>query len=154
MAAMVLPALSKAKERAQSINCVNNLKQQGLAFRIWSLDNDDKFPFNVSTSKGGTFELCDRGGDGFDRNSFQHFQVMSNELNTPKILVCPLDAGRQAALNFQNLQAANVSYQVRSGTNVSDANPNEVLTYCPVHHHVGYANGSVKQGSKDQPPSF
>ena len=61
--AMVLPALAKAKERAQSISCVTNMKQIGLAFRLWEGDNNDQFPFNVSTGKGGTLELCDRGSD-------------------------------------------------------------------------------------------
>jgi hypothetical protein len=147
-AAMVLPALAKAKERAQSINCVNNLKQIGLACRIWAGDNDDKFPFNVGTAKGGTLELCDRGGDGYDRNSSRHFRVMSNELNTPKILVCPSDSSKHAAMNFGQLQPENVSYQVRSGPNINDSNPNEVLVYCPIHHHILRVDGSVEQGKR------
>ena len=40
-------SLAKAKERAQSIACVNNLKQFGLAVRIWALDNNDSNPPNV-----------------------------------------------------------------------------------------------------------
>lgn len=44
LAGMMLPALSKAKARAQRINGVNNLKQIGLAARQWALDNGDRFP--------------------------------------------------------------------------------------------------------------
>lgn len=145
-AAMLLPAFAKAKQKAQSIACVNNLKQVGLAFRIWAGDNNDQFPFNVSTSKGGTLETCQRGGDGYDRSAYLHFQVMSNELATPKILVCPSDSAKQPAADFASLQSWNVSYQVRSGAKVTDVNPTEILTYCPTHHHTGYADGSVKQG--------
>jgi len=145
-AAMLLPALAKAKSRAQSISCVNNLKQIGLAFRIWSVDHGDQFPFNTSTSKGGTLELCSRGAGGFDQNSFQHFQVMSNELSTPKILICPADPSKQLATTFANLQAINVSYQVRTGTNITELSPQEVLAHCPIHGHDAMCDGSVRQG--------
>jgi hypothetical protein len=43
-AAMLLPALASAHEKAREINCVNNEKQLALAIRIYSGDNKDKFP--------------------------------------------------------------------------------------------------------------
>jgi hypothetical protein len=43
-AAMLLPALAAAKERAQTINCVNNEKQLALAVRIYCGDNTNHFP--------------------------------------------------------------------------------------------------------------
>jgi len=150
ISAMTLPALAKAKERAQRINCVNNMKQQGLAFRIWAQDHEDKFPFNVEREKGGTLEACNRGADGYDRGSYRHFMVMSNELHTPKILVCPADTNTKAAQDFPGLLAGNVSYSIRSGEKVDEANPTEVLIYCPIHQHVCYADGSVKQGARKE----
>jgi len=51
---MLLPALAKAKAKAQRINCVNNLKQVGLSFRIWSGDNGDRYPQRVPNTEGGT----------------------------------------------------------------------------------------------------
>jgi type II secretory pathway pseudopilin PulG len=105
LAAMLLPALARAKQKAQRINCVNNLKQTGLAFRIWEGDNGDKYPMAVSTDKGGTMEFT-TGAD-----TFRHFQVMSNELSTPKILICPADT-RTIANNFVHLKNQNVSYFV------------------------------------------
>ena len=41
LAGMLLPALSKAKTKAQGISCLNNLKQLTLAWRLWSDDNND-----------------------------------------------------------------------------------------------------------------
>ena len=118
LAAMLLPALASAKKKAQRINCVNNLKQCGLSFRIWEGDNGDKMPMDVPLAKGGTKEF-DTGAD-----TFRHFQVMSNELNTPKILICPSDT-RTAAYNFTRLKNSNVSYFV--GLEANDEFPQRFL---------------------------
>ncbi len=142
-AAMLLPALGKAKERAQSINCVNNMKQIGLSFRQWSVDNKDLFPWQVSVTNGGTMELAIQGADNIDPNPI-HFEVLSNELNTTRILICPGDTTKTAAFKFQNLKAYNVSYQLHSGSNVSDAFPNQVLAICPIHGHVLTCDGAVQ----------
>ncbi len=44
LAAMLLPALSRAKARAKSTQCLNNLKQLGIATWMYSNDNDDRLP--------------------------------------------------------------------------------------------------------------
>ena len=44
LAAMLLPALSKAKQKAQAIACLNNLKQIGLATMLYLGDNEDRYP--------------------------------------------------------------------------------------------------------------
>ena len=107
LAAVLLPKLASNKNPAQRITCTNNLKQLGLAYRQWGLDNGDKFPMQVSVTNGGTMELVESGV------VYPHYQVMSNELNTPKILVCPEDKGRTAAAAFTtNLSRANLSYFV------------------------------------------
>jgi type II secretory pathway pseudopilin PulG len=152
--AMLLPALMRAKDRAQSINCMNNMKQIGLAFRIWALDHQDQYPANVSTTQGGTRDRSEPGNDGFDKNAAFQFEVMSNELSTPKILVCPADKSKQVALSFQNLQPANVSYQVRFGTNIDGSNPQAVLAVCPIHGHTLMCDGSVQAVYGHRKPTF
>ena len=47
LAAMLLPALSKAKEKANQISCVNNLKQLQLAHAMYPIDNEDKLVLNA-----------------------------------------------------------------------------------------------------------
>jgi prepilin-type N-terminal cleavage/methylation domain-containing protein/prepilin-type processing-associated H-X9-DG protein len=44
LAAILLPALSRAKESARAIQCLNNLRQLGLAVRLYADDNADEFP--------------------------------------------------------------------------------------------------------------
>ncbi len=63
LAAMLLPALARAKSRAQRISAVNNLKQIGLACRTWALDNGDRLPMS--------------------------FEDMMNELGTDKVTYDP-----------------------------------------------------------------
>jgi prepilin-type processing-associated H-X9-DG protein/prepilin-type N-terminal cleavage/methylation domain-containing protein len=102
-AAIFLPTICRRPRYGPHlINCTNNLKQIGLAFRTWALDNNDKFPMQVSVTNGGTMELVESG------SVFQHFQVMSNELSTPKILFCPAesDAKRGMANKFATTAGA------------------------------------------------
>ena len=44
LAAMLLPALGKARERARRVSCASNLKQLGLAAHTYAMDYDDRFP--------------------------------------------------------------------------------------------------------------
>ena len=148
LSALLLPALAGAQKKGQAINCVNNLKQVGLAFRVWDGDHGDQYPFNVSTNQGGTLEWCAVGADGLDLNSWRHFQVMSNELSTPIILHCPADQIHQPALDFTHFTAENVSYLVHSGANVSETNPEMVLAVCMIHNEVLLGDGSVMHVTK------
>lgn len=74
--------------------CVSNLKGIGLGFRQWALDNSDKYPDQVSITNRGASEFAANG------NLHAIFMVMSNELNTPKVLVCPEDKGHTIATTF------------------------------------------------------
>jgi prepilin-type N-terminal cleavage/methylation domain-containing protein len=92
LAAMLLPALAAAKRKAQKINCVNNLKEVGIAFRIWEGDNNDQYPMAVSTASGGANEYLGHWNKAaVSEQPGYTFLVMSNELSAPKIVYCPSD---------------------------------------------------------------
>jgi len=115
----LLPALAKARAKAQRISCVSNLKQIGLSFKIWAGDHHDNYPMQVAATNGGTMELV---AGGF---VFPHFAVLSNELNTPYVLVCPADKTRIRATNFDKLSNANISYFL--GLDAGETNPQMLL---------------------------
>lgn len=86
------------------MNCTNNLKQIALSFKTWSLDNGDLLPMQVPATNGGALEGRTQG------LAFPSFQAMSNELSTPKILICPQDDKRSPAANFASLTDKQLSY--------------------------------------------
>jgi prepilin-type N-terminal cleavage/methylation domain-containing protein/prepilin-type processing-associated H-X9-DG protein len=53
LAALLLPALTKAKARAQSTYCLNNLKQLQFGWELYETDNNDRFPLNISRNVNG-----------------------------------------------------------------------------------------------------
>jgi prepilin-type N-terminal cleavage/methylation domain-containing protein len=143
LAAMLLPALARAKARAQRINCTNNLKQIGLAFKTWAIDNGDQFPMRVGGANGGAQESVgyrDLTATATARGVNKMFGVMSNELSTPKVIMCPseFETARQISSTFGwSLPAnsansvpytndLNVSYFI--GVDAQDTNPQMFLT--------------------------
>jgi prepilin-type N-terminal cleavage/methylation domain-containing protein/prepilin-type processing-associated H-X9-DG protein len=127
LVSLLLPQLAQAKARARRIQCVSDLRQVGVAFHIFLHDHESLFPFQLSTNAGGTAEFTRPGprGGGGPPGLFRHFQVLSNELGTVKVLICPADTERVVAENFAALENGNVSYFV--GTNAAYARPGSIL---------------------------
>jgi hypothetical protein len=118
--ALLLPALARAKSRAQMIACSNNMKQIGLAARMYASDHNDSFP--------------------------PDFRAMSNELNTPKVLVCPADKDKTKAPDFTQFDASqNVTYEYLTPNAKAGDVLNQIAFRCPIHGNTGLGDGSVQQ---------
>lgn len=105
LAGMLLPALSRAKAKAQRITCANNLRQVGLALRLWAENHEGKFPWKVEQVLGGGKPT----GNGNSKVNFQ-LSFVSNELASARMVLCPNDVRKVAATNFASIQLTNVSY--------------------------------------------
>ena len=121
LATVLLPGLTRTNKRSPRIGCTSNLKQVGLSFRLYANDRGDRFPFAVSNQFGGTLEFTN------SPQVIRHFESMSNEMVTPKILVCPSDPGRKKATDFYSpLANRNLSYFV--GLDAHEDKPQLILS--------------------------
>ena len=121
VAGLTLPALAKAKSKAQSISCVNNLRQMGLAANLYADDHNGAYP--------------------------RDFLSMTNHLVTPRILICPADPNRApgASLTWASFDPSQTSYEfvTRDLTGSTPDLRNKVLFRCRIHGNECRADGSV-----------
>ena len=106
MAGLMMPKMRATnKAKAQRIKCVNNLKEVGLAFRLFP-GNGDMFPGQFLKSEGVAMTSIDAV------RIFQTLSIESEnpELIGPKTLVCPSDKEKREATFFTNLTPKNISY--------------------------------------------
>ncbi len=105
---LFLPSLTKDNRhrRPREFQCFSNLKQMALGAVLWISDRESDLPWRVPASRTGTLEFAESS------DVFRHFAIMSNELNNPKILVCPTDKRRAPSADFSQLANANLSYFV------------------------------------------
>jgi prepilin-type N-terminal cleavage/methylation domain-containing protein/prepilin-type processing-associated H-X9-DG protein len=138
LAAMLLPALSKAKDVARRIACASNLKQQGLALIMYCGDNNGFFPYVDKFADPTTFI----------RNSWQH-AVWEGTRNFD-IFVCPSDSIPRLITTYKRTSYAfnTISYDspsrlatCPSGKSLYNL-PDPVGTYLLVErfHPEGYVN--------------
>jgi prepilin-type N-terminal cleavage/methylation domain-containing protein len=120
IAVLLLPALAASRIKSERLSCVSNLKVIVMAPHIWEGDHGDLYPVAVSCTNGGALEQTATG------NVAAVFQVMSNLIVTPELLICPADKSRVEAMNFSTgFSAKNISYFIN--VDASEANPQMLL---------------------------
>lgn len=136
IAGLTLPALAKAKQRAQTIKCTQNLRQLGLAARLYAQNSDDRFPNETN--------WCD---------------ALQAHVGKQDVFYCPAEKsqlcgfGYNAALSGRAVDEVNsltvMFFEIPGGWNVSGG-PEQML-HSPRHGrviNVGFADGSVQQVSE------
>src|SRR5881397_3754938 len=89
LALVVLPVLGGGKAKSQVAVCVNNLRLIGRAILTWDTEHGDTDPWRWPRSP----EIL---ASGIFNNAWYEYLLMSNELATARILVCPSDTRRPA----------------------------------------------------------
>jgi len=143
-AAMLLPALARAKERAQTIACVNNLKELSMSVRLYSSDHKDQFPpaatwcDAILTDAGGATKLFQcPAADGSKRCSYAFNSKLSG-----------MD---EKQINFNTV----LFFETDGGWNVSGGP--ELMLQKPRHGQtfvVAFADGSVQQLTQSGLPAL
>ena len=115
-------SIPKLKKLSESIGCGNYMSSLCFGATMWAEDNDKRMPAD--------------------------FLSMSNILGTPRILICPGDHSRQAALNWAFFTATNTSYEIIAPS-ISENDTNTAYLRCLIHtNHLGYVHGYVFDGTR------
>ena len=135
LAALLLPALAKAKSKALRVNCVSNLKQVGLSEIMWIHDNEAMtLHWRTAMNKGGT-GWNTLGGPAAARagDAWYQWSWISNQMSSPKVLMCPADKEKlpTIAVNWGDLTAVKKNNAVSFGVGV-DAGAHGQPPYMPL----------------------
>lgn len=136
LASFLLPALSKAKAKAQRIKCANNLRQIAIGFAMWGSDYDAQLPWQVANNQGGS-----QGFRANNQDLYLHYLAASNEFQNPRILVCPTQ-GRGGARSMVRGQAGNLTNRNQTSFflnyDADDTRPKDVMAgdMNPMHNGV------------------
>jgi prepilin-type N-terminal cleavage/methylation domain-containing protein len=168
LASMLLPALARAKQKAQRISCINNMKQIGIAYRIWSNDNGDRFPAQQTEALGGWSGNATGTPTTVASIVYLNYSIMANEMGqSAKIVLCPSD-DRTANTNFYypistvfttpgvaqetsggTFNNTNISYWVGPGAN--DTYPQGLLGG---DRNMGCQGGGITTPGTSQDPNY
>lgn len=129
LASMMLPSLSRAKEKARTVTCINNLRQLGISIKLYLDDHSDRFPPSRVRETGSTTDKSARatlgGHDPIPRLAswFPSARVrpLYRYLEPSEVYRCPRDHGQRILpcsappVKPSNYETIGCSYQYNAG---------------------------------------
>ncbi len=95
LAGMLLPALNKARQKAQAIKCVNNLKQSGMGIALYAGDNGDRLPYVYFGPSGASRVIFHYLWEYANRSSGT--ALKTDEGISKNIFICPAEVTSSVA---------------------------------------------------------
>jgi len=138
---IALPVLANSKLRGEQAMCFNNLRRIGHAFQLWANDHEDRNPWVTPVSEGGTFSSA----NPLKANAYFQMGMVSNELATPQVLICPSDRGVGALRRM----AGDFSYTNAEGGFFVPGFRNAALSYIIGLHSFPDASRAILSGDRN-----
>jgi len=150
LAAMLLPALTNAKIRAQGISCINNMKQLAVASIMYGGDNLDRIPVNVATINGGDTSF---GGPNWVDGTFQSGGGINESPYGCETNVFYLGTGQQSGFGVTLLGSigpyakAPGVYKCPADRYISQTHHSERVRSCSANAYVGFGGAQFLLGN-------
>ncbi|NBV21643.1 MAG: type II secretion system protein [Proteobacteria bacterium] len=127
LAGMLLPALSKAKQKASMTKCTNNLKQLGLTMAFYQGDNDGRFTFvsdGLNTNPDGSYtawiadpwmDMVNSTPNNYNTNFLLNGQFGEYLKGNYQVYKCPADKTRDSGTGENRMRSVSMNCRIGCG---------------------------------------